>query len=255
MLLFINSSKSLNFDEFELNIDNSVPFYINQADQLAEKVKNMGYRKMKDSMKISDKLAHLNYQRFLEYHSDNIKYGKPAAFFYSGHVYQGFEVSKLNKEDMEYAQRHLRIISGLYGILKPLDLIQPYRMEMDYKIYPSGKKILKDYWKSKVKKHVLEDVKENKNILINLSSKEYSQILEPVRSEVKWIDIHFKDTVNGRYQFVTLYGKKARGMMASYLIQNRINDIEGIKNFDIQGYYYSEEKSDGFNLVFLRDQM
>lgn len=253
MLVYINSSKSFNFDETDLNIDCTTPFYLRQADMIAQTIRSMGREKMKDTMKISSKLAGVNYQRFLDYRPNNHNLGKPAIYFYSGHIYQGFEVSKLSKEDLGFAQQHLRIFSGLYGILKPLDRIQPYRMEMYYQIYPLDKVVLKDYWERQVLDTALEDIEMNGNTVINLSSKEYSQIIEPLRSKVKWIDVHFRDSVKGEYKFVTLYGKKARGMMASYIIRNRINDIEGIKSFDVQGYYYSKEQSDENNLIFLRD--
>ena len=253
MLVYINSSKSFNFNKADIEIEFTIPFYLKQADTIAQAVKSMGCENMKKRMKISDKLADANYQRFLDYRTDNSNSGKPAIYFYSGHIYQGFQVSELNKEDIEFAQQHLRIFSGLYGILKPLDLIQPYRMEMYYQIYPLDNIVLKDYWEMQVKETALEDIERHERTVINLSSKEYSQIIEPLRSNVNWIDVHFKDLVNGEYKFVILHGKKARGMMASYIMRNKINDIEGIKSFDEGGYYYSEETSDESNLVFLRD--
>jgi cytoplasmic iron level regulating protein YaaA (DUF328/UPF0246 family) len=173
---------------------------------------------------------------------------------FKGDVYQGLEAETLNTQDMKFAQKHLRILSGLYGILKPLDVIRPYRLEMGTKLETSNGKNLYEFWGERVRNNVLEDLTSQKSdLIINLASKEYFNVMGKLPEHANVIAPAFKDCKNGKYKIISFYAKKARGLMARWIIQNKVKDFERLSEFNLDGYYYSEEDSSATEPVFLRD--
>ncbi|MBP2026334.1 cytoplasmic iron level regulating protein YaaA (DUF328/UPF0246 family) [Acetoanaerobium pronyense] len=250
MITFINSSKTMSFDDKGHKIKPSKPIFEDEANYLANKILDLGYEGMQEMMGVSNKLAELNFQRYIDFVNTNIK--SPAIYAYKGDVYSGLKAELLSKEDLDFGQKHIRIISGIYGILKPLDEIKPYRMEMGYKFINNKK--LDVYWNEILKKELKKEMKATGEIIINLSSKEYSAAINSAKNYSKWIDIEFLDSLRGEYKFITLYGKRARGMMARYIMNNKIDNPEDLKEFDYEGYMYSEERSTLDKFVFIRDE-
>jgi cytoplasmic iron level regulating protein YaaA (DUF328/UPF0246 family) len=204
-------------------------------------------------MKISDKLAELNAQRFSEwtlpFTQDN---AKQAILAFKGDVYLGLEAEDLNSRDLNFAQKHLRILSGLYGVLKPLDLIQPYRLEMGAKLKNRAGNDLYQFWGDNLATAIETELAAHRSRqLVNLASLEYFKSLRANLS-VEVINPVFKDYNNGRYRVLSFFAKKARGFMANYIIRNRINKAEDLKAFDTDGYKYNKTLSNENQWVFSR---
>jgi uncharacterized protein len=202
------------------------------------------------SPKIADQNMNRNFYFSGEYTSDN---SKQAFFAYRGDVYVGLDSEKFNAEDLQFAQVHIRIISGLYGILRPLDLIQEYRLEMGIKIKIGRKKDLYDFWKEKVTISLRDAIqKSGSEFLVNLASDEYFNVLDLKKLKTQIIKIQFREYKDNKLQFVSFNAKKARGSMARYIIKNRINETESLKGFDYDGYYYDEKISKENEFWFIR---
>ncbi len=207
-------------------------------------------------MKISDKLATLNANRFAEFSTpftpDN---ARQALFAFNGDVYTGLDAQSLSEDDIAYAQQHLRILSGLYGVLRPLDLMQAYRLEMGTKLANSRGKNLYEYWGDTVTTEINKALAaQGDNVLVNLASNEYFKSVKPKQVDGMIITPVFKDKKNGQYKIISFFAKKARGLMARYILQNKVEDVAGLKAFDTAGYYFSEEQSTETELVFLREE-
>jgi cytoplasmic iron level regulating protein YaaA (DUF328/UPF0246 family) len=172
---------------------------------------------------------------------------------FKGDVYQGLQAEGLSKAEMKFAQKHIRILSGLYGILRPLDVMKPYRLEMGTKLETSEGKNLYEFWGNKVQVNVLEELKNQKSdLLINLASKEYFTVLGKLPEDVNVVTPTFKDYKNGKFKIISFYAKKARGMMARWIIENKITDFEKLSGFNVDGYKYSKAESTATTPVFLR---
>ena len=168
-------------------------------------------------------------------------------------MYQGLQAEDLSKAEMKFAQKHIRILSGLYGILRPLDVMKPYRLEMGTKLETSEGKNLYEFWGNKVQDNVLEELKNQKSdLLINLASKEYFTVLGKLPEDVNVVTPTFKDYKNGKFKIISFYAKKARGMMARWIIENKITDFEKLSGFNVDGYKYSKAESTATTPVFLR---
>ena len=207
-------------------------------------------------MKLSDKLAGLNVARFTEWQPDfNLDNARQAILAFKGDVYTGLDAQSLSAEDFDYAQQHLRILSGLYGVLRPLDLMQPYRLEMGTKLdNPKGKNLY-EFWGERLTQSLNQCLAEQKSkVLLNLASNEYFKAVKPKQLDGTLINVDFKDFKNDQYKIISFYAKKARGIMARDVIQHKIDSVEALKDFTEQGYYYSTEQSKPDHLVFLRDQ-
>ena len=225
-------------------------------------------------MNISPALANLNYERYLNWNVEHsISTSKTAVFVFDGEAYAGLNAFSFSKKELEYAQEHLRILSGLYGILKPLDLIHAYRLEMGTKLkvlartparqsHSGGerarsgggsKKNLYDFWGDKIGNEVNDILKNQKEkVLVNLASSEYFKVINTKKIHGEIVTPIFKDFNNGHYKVVMVYAKKARGMMAAYILKNKIESIEDIKGFDDSGYCYNADASTKNEMVFLR---
>ena len=253
MLVIISPAKKLNWDPVSLtNLTN--PSFQKEAVELVDIAKNLSPKKLSDLMKISENLAKLNFDRFNSFESKSTnKNAKPAALAFAGDTYAGLEARTLDLESMEYAQTHLRILSGLYGLLRPLDQIQPYRLEMGSKLRTGKGNSLYEFWGDILSKELNDHAsKINSQILVNCASNEYFKVIDKERLEPMIITPVFKDQKNGNYKIISFYAKKARGLMARYIIQNQIKKPEALKNFCSEGYVYDESLSSTSDLVFTR---
>jgi cytoplasmic iron level regulating protein YaaA (DUF328/UPF0246 family) len=208
-------------------------------------------------MKISPKLGELNHQRFmnwaLPFDSEN---AKAAVLAFRGDVYTGMNADSFNSADFNFAQKHLRILSGLYGLLRPLDLIQPYRLEMGTKFANQHGSNLYQFWGEDITDAINQQLTAAKSkVLINLASNEYFSAIKAKALNADIITPVFKDTKNGKQKIISFYAKKARGLMAAYVIKNRLKDVDELKRFDSEGYRFCSEQSTAREWVFLRAEL
>lgn len=256
MIVFVSPAKKLDEKPVSLNVPTTQGAFIDDAQVLLETAQGLSRSHLSSLMGISEKLADLNYDRFqnmsFPFTNDN---AKPAGFMFSGDTYTGLNISTLSHDDIVYAQDHFRILSGFYGLLRPLDLIQPYRLEMGIKLPNSNGEDLYDYWGDRVRTVLVNDVQNHKApILVNCASNEYSKVLGNLDTlPVQVITPVFKERKNGIAKIISFSAKRARGMMARYMIQNRIDTVDGLKAFNSAGYDYQPHESDDTTLVFIRD--
>ena len=256
MIIVLSPAKTLDY-EFETDGNHSVPSFLSQSSKLIGQLKKKEPKDIASLMGLSDKLATLNYDRYQSWTASKkaSNDSKPSLLVFKGDVYQGLQAEDLTKKEMNFAQKHVRILSGLYGILRPLDLMKPYRLEMGTKLETSQGKNLYEFWGDKIQKNVLDELKNQKSdLLINLASKEYFTVLGKVPEDINVISPAFKDYKNGKYKIISFYAKKARGLMARWIIQNKVTDFENLKDFDVDGYKYSKAESTSTTPVFLRKQ-
>ena len=206
-------------------------------------------------MGVSENIATLNHQRFMNWQPDfSLDNAKQSVLAFKGDVYTGLQADTLTKDELAFAQKHLRILSGLYGLLRPLDLMQPYRLEMGLPFANAGGKNLYEFWGDQITETLGKHLKASGSpVLVNLASNEYFKAVKPKQLDAEVITPQFRDLKNGQYKMISFFAKKARGVMARHIIQNGLNDPEGLKDFNGDGYYYSPEYSDGTTWVFLRD--
>lgn len=251
--ILISPAKSMNF-ETQINFDKfSSPNFLNQSEKVMEVLKKKSPKKLMDLMSISDNLATLNWTRNQEWTAINSKENsKQAIFAFTGDVYIGLDVQSLLPNQIEVLQDKLRILSGLYGVLKPLDLIQPYRLEMGTKLKVGQYIDLYQFWKPHVTHQLNDELTEN-DYLINLASQEYFKVIDTNILKVKnIITPEFKDYKNGKLKMISFFAKKARGMMVRYIVQNHIETIEDLKGFNYEGYAFDDSLSTNMKLVFTR---
>ncbi len=204
-------------------------------------------------MKISEKLSHLNWQRFHDFcRPFTPENAKQALLAFRGDVYAGIDTENYNAEDFEFAQQHLRMLSGLYGVLRPLDLIQPYRLEMGTKLDNPRGKNLYEFWGKQITELLNQDLDNDEPLLINLASNEYFKSVKPALLNGKILTLSLKENKNGIYKVVAIYAKRARGLMANYIIKNRIIEVEQVKNFSLEDYRFNDILSTSDEWVFTR---
>ena len=254
--MLISPAKSLDFESPAKTKVSTTPDLLDHSQALIDDLRALSPADISDLMKISDKLGTLNYDRFLNWHtpfdSDN---AKQAVLAFTGDVYTGMDANSFDSQDFKFAQKHLRILSGLYGLLRPLDLIQPYRLEMGTKFENPRGKNLYEFWGEEITDAVNAQLKKNKSdVLVNLASNEYFKSIKPKSLNAEVITPVFKDFKSGKYKIVSFYAKKARGLMSAYIIKNRVTDVEAIKGFDSEGYAYNEAMSTAREWVFTRDE-
>jgi len=254
MIIVLSPAKTLDY-QFEPKGNNSVPSFLGKSSELVNQLKQKEPKDIASLMGLSDKLATLNYDRYQSWTASKkvSNDSKPAMLVFKGDVYQGLQAEDLTKKELDFAQKHIRILSGLYGILRPLDLMKPYRLEMGTKLETPEGKNLYEFWGNKIQKNVLDELKKLKSdLLINLASKEYFTVLGKIPEDVNVVSPVFKDYKNGKYKIISFYAKKARGLMSRWIIQNNITDFEDLKNFNVDGYKYSKAESTVTTPVFLR---
>jgi cytoplasmic iron level regulating protein YaaA (DUF328/UPF0246 family) len=254
MLIVISPAKSL-YESCPIAFGKySEADFIPEAEKIVAVLKKKKPAQLTKLMDISPKLAELNYQRFQAWGTPfTPENAWQAVLMFNGDVYQGLKAETFSPEEFEAAQQKLRILSGVYGLLKPLDLIQPYRLEMGTDLTVARKKNLYEFWKSKITAKINQELAEaDQKILVNLASNEYFSAIDTKKLKARIITPSFKEHKDGQYQMISFFAKKARGLMSRFVIQNRITDPEEIKAFDLEGYYYNNQLSKADNWVFTR---
>jgi len=254
MLLVVSPAKNLDYESSIPNVTPTQPRFENQIKSLIETCRHLSPADLSSLMGISDKLALLNAERFnsftLPFDQSN---ARPALYAFNGDVYTGLDALSLKPEAVEFAQSHLRILSGLYGVLRPLDLMQPYRLEMGIKLKTEQGKNLYEYWDTQITELLNKDIAEQgDNVLVNLASNEYFSAVKKKSLNAMVITPQFKDEKNGQYKIISFYAKKARGMMARYIIENQLSTVADLKDFDYGGYAFDESSSSETDYVFKR---
>ena len=254
MITLLSPSKKLNFEPQNM-VDNYTQCeFIKSAEILANKAKDLTESDLKELMDISDKLAQLNRERFdrwsLPFNSSN---AKQAILAFDGGVYSGLRANTFSDKDFGFAQDHLRILSGLYGILKPLDLIQPYRLEMGVSFQNPKGKNLYDFWKQSITDNLNNTLKKHPSpVIINCASIEYFSAIDLSKLKGSILSIVFKEYRNGELKFISFNAKKARGLMTQYIVKNKINDHTNIKDFNYEDYKFDSKLSEDSKFVFTR---
>lgn len=257
MIHILSPAKSLDF-ESELKVKTAtVPSLLKQSEKLIAKLKKKSSKDLQKLMSISENLGDLNHERFQQWEGSTkiSDHSRQAIFAFTGDVYQGLEAPTLSKTDVEYAQSHLRILSGLYGTLKPLDIIEPYRLEMGTSLQIGKSNSLYEFWGEQISLELNEALKNHEEkILVNLASNEYFKAVDKKKLEAEVVSPQFKDAKNGQYKIIAFYAKKARGLMSRYLIENKISSIEELQGFDYGGYRYNADLSSAKKPVFTREE-
>ena len=255
MFALISPAKKLDF-ESDCSIKNGTqPHFLDDTQELMTVAKKLSSQDLQNLMKISEKLGTLNHDRFQRFSTpftnDN---ARPAVTAFRGDTYVGLDADTLSSADLSYAQKHLGVLSGLYGLLRPLDLMQAYRLEMGTKLNNPRGEDLYDFWNDRLTKACEKTVKNHKDkSIISLASNEYIKAVKPKELNVPFITCHFKELKNGAPKTIGLFAKRARGAMARYIIQNRVETSTGLKKFKADGYGFMAELSDDENYVFLRE--
>ncbi|NET10764.1 MAG: peroxide stress protein YaaA [Symploca sp. SIO2B6] len=258
LLMVISPAKTLDFSD-RPHPQFTVPRYLEQSQELIEILRTLTIGDLAQLMKISDNLATLNYERYQGFHGpftpDN---AQQAVLVFKGDVYKGIQVEEYDDADLAFAQQHLRILSGLYGILRPLDLIQPYRLEMGTKLATHRGKNLYEFWGDQLSKSLNADFKasadsKDQSYLVNLASNEYFKAIAPQSLNAKILNIVFKENKDGTYKVIGIHAKRARGLMVNFAIKQRIKTIEPLKKFSVEGYEFNERLSKPNEWVFCRD--
>ncbi|KEA61737.1 UPF0246 protein YaaA [Marinobacterium lacunae] len=255
MLTLISPAKTLDYDSPLATEKHTTPRFLEHSAELIEQLRPLAVQDIAELMKLSDKLASLNVARYESWSAEHtLDNARPAVLAFKGDVYTGLEAEAFSEEAFEFAQQHLRILSGLYGVLRPLDLLEPYRLEMGTKLKNTRGDNLYQFWGNIITESLQAELNEQANpVLVNLASNEYYKSVKPKALGCRIVTPEFKDLKNGQYKIISFYAKKARGLMSRYIIENRIDEPEALKGFDLEGYYFSPEHSDGDNWVFLRD--
>jgi cytoplasmic iron level regulating protein YaaA (DUF328/UPF0246 family) len=254
MIAILSPAKTLNFDRRYEHVEHSQPIFRAQAVEIMEILREYSPIDMAGLMKINDELAERNFFRHIEWKEDHtIENSKQSILAYHGAVYQGLNAETFNEKQLLYAQQHLRILSGLYGVLRPLDIVQPYRLEMATKLRNSRGKDLYTFWKEDITSHFNEEFdKEPDRVLINLASNEYFSAIDGRKLNAQVITPVFKEYRQGVYKNITIYAKRARGLMARYIVENEIDNVEGLRAFEEEGYEFNVSLSNEKELVFTR---
>ncbi|KAB1067370.1 peroxide stress protein YaaA [Tamlana haliotis] len=252
MKLVISPAKSLDFESELPTKQHTEPQFLIQSERLNKLLKKKSAKSLSKLMSISDALGQLNYERNQEwglpFTTDN---ARPAVYAFNGDVYRGLDAYTIPEEKIENLQNTVRILSGLYGVLKPTDLIQPYRLEMGTKFPVGVKKNLYEFWKKDITKALNEEL-EDDELFLNLASNEYFKAVDTKALKVPVVTANFKDFKNGEYKMISFYAKAARGLMARYVVDTNAKTIDDLKGFNYEGYGLSEEMSKENDLVFIR---
>jgi cytoplasmic iron level regulating protein YaaA (DUF328/UPF0246 family) len=256
MIILLSPAKTLDFESNSITEVCTQPDFLKFSKYLVNGLSKLTAEGIGELMSISPKLAELNHQRFQDWATRHDRESsKQAVLAFKGDVYEGLKAWDFEAEDFEFAQKHLRILSGLYGLLRPLDLIQPHRLEMST-VYanPAGKDLYA-FWGDRVSNGLNKDLKDSgSDLLVNLASQEYFKSVQEEKLQGKILTPVFKDEKNGHFKIVSFYAKKARGLMSAFLIRNRIDYVEGLFDFSEAGYRFSTKDSTELAPVFLRSE-
>lgn len=253
MIWIISSAKSMNVDKKIAAHIYTKPVFIDEAEKLICELRKYAPPDIAHLMKISSKLSELNVLRYHRWEKRHDIYNsKQAISYYDGDVYKNINSEKLNEDELDFMQKHLRILSGLYGVLRPFDVIQEYRLEMGIKLRTTEGKNLYEFWTNRITAYFnMEIEKHEDESIVNLASREYYEAIDMEKFKGKIVNIIFKEYRNGIYRVIPFNAKRARGLMVRYMTENFVDNVEKIKDFDV-GYRYSEELSSCANLVFVK---
>ena len=255
MLIVLSPAKTLDYS-VDPKSNHTAPQFLNQSSKLIKNLKEKEPKDIASLMGLSDKLATLNFDRYQSWKASKkvSAEAKPSMLVFKGDVYQGLAAEDFNANQRKFAQKHLRILSGLYGILRPMDIIKPYRLEMGTKLETEKGKNLYEFWGVSIQQNVIDDLASQKSdLLINLASKEYFSVLGKMPEYINVVSPVFKDFKNGKHKIISFYAKRARGLMAKWIIENKIKNFEKLSKFNLDGYYFSKSESSATEPVFLRD--
>jgi len=255
MLMVISPAKTLDYSTPPVTQTHSQPEYLAQSAELIALLREMSPAQISELMQLSDKLAGLNVARYASWQPPfTLDNAKQALLAFKGDVYTGLTAEDFSEQDFVFAQQHLRILSGLYGLLRPLDLMQPYRLEMGTRLANQQGKDLYAFWGTQISQWLNQALaQQGDNLLLNLASNEYFSAIKKDALNAQIIDTEFRDLKNGQYKIISFYAKKARGLMARFVIKERVQQMEALKDFNAEGYYFSPQHSSENRLVFLRD--
>lgn len=256
ILTIISPAKKLDYDQVPQPLEHSQPEFLDHASELLQDLKSLSPQEISSLMGLSDKLGALNYERYQAWQRPfSPENAKQALLAFKGDVYQGLDAESMDAEDLAWAQNNLRILSGLYGLLRPLDLMQPYRLEMGTKFANQRGGDLYAFWGDLITRKINQHLEGSKEpVLLNLASNEYFKSVHPEKINAPIITPVFMDKKDDKYKIISFFAKKARGLMSAYIIKNRITDVERIKDFDSAGYSYNAAMSEGNKWVFTRAQ-
>jgi uncharacterized protein len=256
MFAVVSPAKSLNLDPASAEVPSTSPVLLEEAERLAKTCRNLPQKKLREMMSISKDLAKLNRERFqaFEVPFAGGNHAKQAALMFNGDVYRGLSASTLSADDLDWAQGHFGILSGLYGLLRPLDLIQPYRLEMGTTLKTRRGTNLYKWWGDRVTKAINTVTEDHADrTVVNLASQEYWGVVTPKKLKGGFITCDFREVRDGEARIISFFAKQARGAMARYIIEERIDSPEGLKGFDRDGYAFDAARSTADTLQFLRD--
>ena len=255
MISVVSPAKTLDYETKVPTLNFSISEHLSDSKKLMQELRVLGPEDLSSMMGLSEKLADLNFERNMNWkaNKDIGKTSRQAIYAFKGDVYTGLDIRSLTQQQIKFLDSHLRILSGLYGILKPLDLIEPHRLEMGTKFKNSKVKDLYEFWGKKIALSLLKDLELHKNkSILNLASVEYFSSVQLSELKVPVFSPVFKDYKNGKYKIISFYAKKARGLMTRYIVLNTIDKPEEILGFNLEGYSYSKKDSSQFSPVFLR---
>ena len=255
MLFLLSPAKKLDYDSpLAADYESEQPLFVAQATELIEVLKTKSEQEIADLMKLSDSLASLNVERYQAWEpSFDQSNSRQAILAFNGDVYEGLEASTLNQKQLAWTNQHVVILSGLYGVLRPLDLMRPYRLEMGTRLATSKGKNLYEFWDEQIADYLNQRLAEQKNpLIVNLASEEYFKAVKKDVLKYPVVQCVFKEERDGAYKIISFSAKRARGLMCRYAIENGIDDLEGLKQFNLEGYSYDEASSSEDSLVFLR---
>ncbi len=255
MITLLSPSKSLDFDSESGISKYTRPVFLKEASAINAHLRTLKPSDLVRLQTISAKLAELNSERNLKWKTPfTLKNAKQAVLAFSGDVYEGMNASDFSEEELDIVQEKIRILSGLYGLLKPLDLIKPYRLEMGTRLQFGPHRDLYHFWQDKVTAAINKELKKSDHLLVNLASREYFKVIDLSTLKGKVITPVFKDKKDGKYMVISFFAKKARGLMCRFMVNNRISDPEDLKAFDLEGYHYNPHLTKGNNWVFTRER-
>lgn len=255
MLTVISPAKTLDFDTPPTTRKATQPQFIDRASLLVEDARELSPDDIRSLMGVSENIAALNHARFMNWAAPfSLENAKQSVLAFKGDVYTGLEAESLSTGQLSFAQKHLGILSGLYGLLRPLDLMQPYRLEMGLKFANSGGKNLYEFWGNDITDALQKQLKKSgSKVLVNLASNEYFKAVKARDLDADIVTPVFKDLKGDKYKIISFYAKKARGQMARFIIENELNEPNGLKKFKTDGYRYNKAESTARELVFTRD--
>lgn len=256
MLTIISPAKKLDYNSPVANVSPSQPELLKHSEELLSGLKSLSPQGVSALMGLSDKLGALNYERFQEWSTPfTAENSRPAVLAFKGDVYQGLAADQMSAAELNWAQDNLRILSGLYGLLRPLDLMQPYRLEMGTKFSNQRGSDLYQFWGDIITKQINSLLsKDSYAVLLNLASNEYFKSVQHKNIQGRIVTPVFMDKKSDKFKIISFFAKKARGLMSSYIIKNRITNVEDIKGFDVDGYSFNSAMSEGDKWVFTREQ-